>query len=169
MTPGFWRLVLKNWRGILVHWDWPVALATGLVVTFLSDECQLREHYREALLAEVGVAAGLLGIVLAGLALVVAFLDDDLIVFLHETGDGLAEDVFPFSFTALLAAGTALAGVGFALATPPGDIGWIRAATLVTWFLFGWTLLGVVSLVRLVYQYGTVRVTHIVTSRTEDE
>ena len=70
---------------------------------------------------------------------------------------GLAEDVFPFSFTVLLSAVAAGTSLAFLTAVPTDDERWLRISSGFALWLFTWTLLSVVSLVAVVYEYGEVR------------
>ena len=79
---------------------------------------------------------------------------------MERQGDGLDEDVWPFSFTGLIASITTVCAI-FALAfVGRDDEFWMRLWLGTTSFFFVWTLLSVLALLDLVAGYGAVRTSH---------
>lgn len=124
----------------------------------LPNEQLLTERFTNVLATEAAIGAGLLGIVLAGLSLLVAFLNEELMRVLQSKGDGLAADVWPFSFTAALAALATASAVWFLAVASDTEPVWMRVGAGVSTWLFIWTLFGVLALVRQVHEYGHLRV-----------
>lgn len=157
MTPKFWQILFRKRREILFQWDFAVAALTGVLLAMLTPLDQLKSRYATILSTEIAVSVGLLGIILAGLTILIAYLHDDLFLLLDDTGLGLAEDYFPFSFAAALAILTAVAALFFLTVVPDDRSLWLRTSFGTTWFLFTWTLLTIFSLFRVVARYGHLR------------
>ena len=149
----------------MLQWDFLVAVVFGVLVAVLPGDRLVAERFTIVLSTEAAIGSGLLGLVLAGLALVVAFLNDDLILQLDSTGEGLAEDVWPFSLTAALAGVTTGVAVWFLAVASNTEVLWLRVGTGLSSFLFIWTLFSVLALVAQVFEYGKVRTAHIKASR----
>lgn len=160
MITGFWRGLIRHWRDVFVQLDFAWAVGSGMVVAIVPGGHLVEDRFATVLATEAGIGAGLLGLVLAGLALVISFLNDDIMLLMDSEGEGLAEDVWPFSFTATLSAVcTIVAVVALAIASNT-DERWMRLGLGVATFLFVWTLFCVLALVRSVHEYGRVRVEH---------
>jgi hypothetical protein len=165
MIPEFWSLFLKNWRTVLGV-DLLFALVGGVLVGILPENDDLLSNYSTIMATAVGITIGLLGLVLAALSVVIAFLSARLLAFMERTERGLVEDVWPFSFTALLAICTSVTAMFFLIATPRDNELLLRITAGVVWALFFWTLTSTFALIRVVYEYGRVRATDF---RNEEE
>lgn len=160
MIIGFWRVSVRHWRDVFLQVDFVAAVVAGVLVAIVPGEHLVADRFSQVLATEAGIGAGLLGLVLAGLALVISFLNDEIMLVLDSEGDGLAEDIWPFSFTAALSAAcTIVAVIALAIASNT-DERWMRAGLGVSTFLFVWTLFSVLALIRSVHEYGRVRVEH---------
>src|SRR3989442_5802407 len=90
--------------------------------------------------AELGVAAALLGVVLAGLAIIVVFLNEDYVELLSRVEGGVEADFFPFWFTAALAVvAVVLASVTLIVAERLLPLA-LRLLVGISFWLFLWTL-----------------------------
>lgn len=158
MIKDFWRLTFRRWRAI-ARWDLAASAVFGFATAAVPGDQQIRQRFEVLLSTEAAIAAGLLGLVLAALALLVAFLNEDLIAFLDSQGEGLAEDIWPFSFSAVLAALTALTALWFLAVGSNTDVRWMRIGIGCSTGLLAWTLSAVLALVRVVHSYGRVRAT----------
>ena len=156
MIPRFWVYGARYWR-TWVRLDLLIAILTGFVLAVTPEIAQLESRYELIMATQIGVAVSLLGLVLAGLSIVVAFLSGSLMAIMDAIDDGLSEDVWPFSFAALLAFLTATVSLGALILVPADNSAWIRASVGVTWALFFWTVSSTLSLIRVVYEYGKVR------------
>jgi hypothetical protein len=116
---------------------------------------------------EAGIAAGLLGLVLAGLALLVAFVNDELLLLLEDSGEGLARDVWPFSFSATLAALSTVVSLWSLAVGSNTDERWMRVGVGISTALLVWTLFSVLALVRQVHEYGRIRAAQIRQNRRD--
>ena len=156
MIPDFWKITARQWRSLFFRIDFPVVILSSVAIGLLPDYQTLASRFDLIMATKVGVTVGLLGLVLAALAVVIAFLNEGVLRILESNG-GLSEDIWPFSFTALLAGVTAATALG-ALIVVPTDKEWmLRASVAVTWGLFLWTLFSAIALIRVVHGYGRIR------------
>jgi len=100
---GFAGTAWRHRKAILASWDIYTAFLIGLLLALLAPSNRICQFFSGLLTAELGVASALVGVILAGLAIVTVFLDKDYIAVLAKIGHGLEADVFPFWFTASLA------------------------------------------------------------------
>jgi hypothetical protein len=80
-----------------------VTLAISAIVAFCGNEEVLRSVRIDVGVAQVGIGTALLGIVLAGLAILIVFLDEEYIKLLQQVPPGIDADLWPFKYTALIA------------------------------------------------------------------
>ncbi len=157
MVPGFWSLLLAHWRHIFLHWYFVLSLVLGIAPAVLVTDSNLQERYTLILRTEATVSVGLLGVVLAGLSLIVTLMNDELLRVSNSIGRGVIEDFFPFSFTAVVAVLTSSASLMFLILTPQNDELTMRIGIGLSTFLFVWTLFNMLALVRLVARRGLIR------------
>jgi hypothetical protein len=168
MIPEFWSLLRENKRNIFWQWDIPIALALGALASGLIYEDEsLPSRYQLILATEAGITVALLGVVLAGLALLVSLMNDEMTLIAQQVGRGVIEDYFPFSVAAIVAVLTSILCIGFLIATPPDDVAVIRIGTGVSTAMFAWTLSHVLALVRFVAQQGVIRAKKVAQSRSD--
>ena len=111
--------------------------------------------------AELGVAAALLGVVLAGLAIIVVFLNEDYVELLSRVEGGVEADFFPFWFTAALAVvAVVLASVTLIVAERLLPLA-LRLLVGISFWLFLWTLFATLNLVAFVGAHGSNRALQI--------
>lgn len=103
-------------------------VALGIAV--LGDEGGLRTTSVAVGSAQAQIGIALMGVVLAGLAILIAFLDEEYILLLEELAPGAEADLFPFLHTAVVAAFSATTGVALILIGSPSD------ATILRIFFF---------------------------------
>lgn len=132
-----------------------VCACTALIAYYSSSA---RGQAAAVLTATAAIDAGLLGIVLAAMAIVTAFVDRTFVAFASR---GLQEELMPFATVSVVAAlgvgvgVLGLFGVG-ALAT-----GWTIALLALSAGLTAWAVAGVVQLVALVIYFASVRARQI--------
>lgn len=167
--PGGITLLL-TYRRIAVGIELPISLAGGLLAFFVYVPTERNDALFGALYAELQAAAALLGIVLAALAVVVAFLGDAYLAFLTQTRDGADEDyeelhrlVFVFWFTCIIAVVAVMACLFCVWLLARGfDARVVAGAST---FFFFWALLASLGLVRFVAQHLLIRSAHLATQR----
>ena len=155
MIPGFWAIFFANKRRIFLHPYFGLAIVIGVIVACLPENDNLQRQYTQLLTiaASISVSA-LLGMVLAGLALVVTLTSPEVLRASARIGRGVVEDYFPFSLTASLAVLTTVVSLIFLIFTSQDDTLTIRIGVGVSMGLFVWALLNVLALVRFVAQRG---------------
>ena len=80
-----------------------ITLIVSILIAHFGDEKILRSIRVDVGIAQVGMGTALLGIVLAGLAILFVFLDEKYIELLQQVSPGTDADLWPFRFTALIA------------------------------------------------------------------
>lgn len=98
---SIWRLAWVHRRLVLLSWDlWMSVVLGGLVYWFVQPSASV---LFDVAAVEVGVASALVGVILAGFAVITAFMDRNYVAVLAATGRGVTPDVFRFRFTATIA------------------------------------------------------------------
>lgn len=163
--PGAWQLVRTYWR-LTPGNELPISTAVGVLTFFLYTPSPggTNDVLVGLLYAEIQAAAGLLGIVLAALAVVVGFFGDAYLKFLtrnlvEASGAPDYEEIHRLSFifwvTCILAVSAAVACLLALWALSRGVSPNVLAA--VTTFFFLWALLACLGLVRFVAQHLLIR------------
>lgn len=159
---GFWRCVVEYRREIVLGWDLWTALALAIALAYVVAPEQAGDLLTTLASVQLGVATALFGVVLAGLAVIVAFLDEEYIQVLASVGAGLEEDFFHFWFTAALAVSSIvldlaviIAGAGIVCLVPS------KLAVFVLVFPFLWSLFAALSLVPFTAAHGINRARQI--------
>ena len=80
-----------------------VTLVISAIVAFCGNESILRSVRIDVGVAQVGLGTALLGIVLAGLAIFIVFLDEEYIKLLEKEPPGIDADLWPFKYIGLIA------------------------------------------------------------------
>jgi hypothetical protein len=152
---GFWK---TSWEQRQYWLGWDVVLA-GLIAgvgVILVTERTLEKTLSLLLVAEFGLAGALLGVVIAGLAIVVGFLGREYAVLINRSDRGAMGDFWPFWFVAALAAtAVVLAGAGLLLIQQQPCTR--RVVFGVTTFFTSYATLATVNLVALVAAQGVSR------------
>ena len=157
MIPYFWALLWSNRQNVFWQIDLLLSIVAAAAIAVLVDENVLRERYLLVLRTTGASTIGLLGLTLAGLALVVAQANDTLLRISQGLDRGVVEDYFPFSFTAFVAVITVLVSLFLIVITPEDDVVLMRIGIGFSIGFFSWTLFNILSLVRNVAQHGINR------------
>lgn len=131
----------------------PRIAAAGVVFI---DSDTLRNVLMELLMAEFGLIGAVLGVVVAGLAIVVAFLSREYAQVLMKSDDGPIGDFWPFWFVAVIAA-TAVLAAGSGIVVVDQWPCLRRTVFGVTTFFSAYGVLATVNLVAFVTQQGVTR------------
>jgi len=137
---------------------WITFILSGLIA-FLGNESALRSARVAVGTAQVQMSAALLGIVLAGLAIFVVFLDRKYIA-LIESIFGVETELFPFKFTAIIAILCLGFGMGLILLGEPITL----LFRLVLWgalWSFAYLLWQIYELVKFLAEHAKARATQI--------
>lgn len=154
------RISLARWKGVVFYWDTIMAIVVGGLLGGLPDYVAKDWLFWRLLWIEIAAASALLGIVLAGIAITLSLMRDELLEFLAQQGRGLREEVWPFWFTAVLAVAAILSGlVSIALFTD-AHIVLVRGAVAVVTFLATWAVMSVLSLIDVLAGYAEIRVAY---------
>ena len=100
-VPGFWRSTWRN-RRYLLSWDLPAAAGLGVASAFLSHRA-ISENALTILITEAGILSGILGVIIAGFAISIAFMTRPWVRLLARTTSGVEGDFFPFWLVSALA------------------------------------------------------------------
>jgi hypothetical protein len=152
---GFFKTTWEQ-RAQWFGWDLFFAVVlTAAAVIFVS--CKTLERVLPNLLtAEFGLIGAVLGVVIAGLAIVVAFLSREYAEVLTRADDGPMGDFWPFWFVAAIAGcAVVAAGVGLILIDQVPSLR--RTVFGVSTFLSVYTVIATVNLVAFVAQQGVTR------------
>lgn len=160
-VPGLIRSSILFKDKVLLSPDlWIGLVAGGLAFVFV-PEASLRDALDGLTSAGLAVATALVGVVIAALAVVVAFLDDEFIALMDRATKGryggMEGQLFPFWFVSGLGIATVLLSVGaiaFAQQAPKEAE---RVIVAVLTFLLVWTSLGVLNLVGYIHATGVTR------------
>ena len=151
-------ITIARWKGIVFYWDTIVAIAIGGVLGALPDYGSADWLFWRLLWIEIAAASALLGIVLAGIAITLSLMRDDLLEFLALQGRGLREEVWPFWFTAVLAVATILSGLVSIAMFYDAHIIVVRASVAFVTFLATWAVMSVLALIGVLASYAEIRV-----------
>ena len=145
------------YRRDILSWDLLVALpVAGVSAAFVTDK-MLTDGLHELLLGEVTAIAALFGFIVAGLAVVVAFLDERFLQFLAREDQDFVGNFWPFWLVAGLAViSLALSGAGLIIVA--------GAHARVARYVFGvttlfalWALFASLRLVQFIVAQGVSR------------
>jgi hypothetical protein len=130
------------------------------VVAFWLPDCQLKDVTVSLANAELTVATALLGVVLAGMAVLVVFLSQEYMRVLAQLTEPIVRFeriLFPFWFVAGLTVGTIFWDLGILTTAGLATDVWRRVLLAgSTWFVM-WTLFEVMAVVALVSGHGANR------------
>lgn len=134
-----------------------VTMFLSLAVSALGDEKALRTAGPVLGAAQMQVGTALMGVVLAALAVLVVFLDEDYLALLEKHAPGLVADLAPFMYTAVAGAICAALGVGLILVGSPENANSLRAMLFLSLWSFLYLLWIMVDLVALVTKHARNR------------
>jgi hypothetical protein len=166
---GFWGALWHHrWWVLSSPGAYIVALAAAAAAYFVPSK-QVAESLVPVATAELGIAAALVGVVLAGLAVLVVFLTEEyleLISQLPDPAERFDRIVFPFWLTSGLAVGAVILDLGVILTSDLTNDFARRALLGASTCLFLWALLGTMSLVGLIANHGGNRALQILLRRS---
>jgi hypothetical protein len=145
-----WILSPDLWLGVLA----------GVVAWFAVPDAQIKTALGALTSAGLAVAATLVGVVIAALAVVVAFLDDEFIEMMDRATEkygAMEGQLFPFWFVTGLGIATVLISVGAIAFAQGAGTGVQRVLVAVLTWLLVWTALGVLNLVGYIHHTGVSR------------
>jgi hypothetical protein len=137
-----------------------VTFIASLAVAFGGDEEVLRSVSVDVGMAQVQIGTALLGIVIAGLAILVVFLDEEYIKLLEQVPPGFEADLWPFKFIALIAIICAAFGMALILfGNPPALI--FRIVLCLSLWSFSYLLWILFDLVKFIAGHAKARMKQI--------
>ena len=157
---------------VVLSWDLWIAVAAGAAAIYFVPDTELRPALTGLTSAGLAVATALVGVVIAALAVVVAFLDDDFIALMDKATQkygGMEGQLFPFWFVTGLGVTTILMSVAAIAFGQDASTGWARALVGVLTCLLVWTALGVLNLVSYIHATGVSRALLIRRRREADD
>ena len=145
-----------------------VTLAVSLVIALVGNEAVLRSARIDVGIAQVGIGTALLGIVLAGLAILVVFLDEKYIKLLEQLSPGVEADLWPFKYIALIAIICAAFGMLLIIVgNPPTSI--FRIIFWLALWSFSYLLWIFFDLVKFIIEHAKARMKQIQKNHHVDE
>jgi hypothetical protein len=159
-VPGFIATAWLFRSKIVFSWDAGGATVAAILAVWLPSDQQVASLATPLAGAALGVGSALVGVVVAGLAVVVAFLDDEFLGVMDEGTErygGVEGQLFPFWFVTATGVATLLLSVLLLLAAavlPPVALRLLFAGVIA---LFVWTALGVFNLVASLQATGVTR------------
>ena len=160
-VPGFWSSV-RRFRRKLLSWDAAGAAVAAILVWCVPPDAVIGTMATDIAGAGLAVGSALVGVVVAALAVVVAFMDDEFLALMDEgmrEDGGVAGQLFPFWFVTATGVGSLLLGMILLVGGDlPVEI--LRGLSAAVAALFVWTALGVLNLVAWVQATGATRAIH---------
>ena len=151
------------WRQIFLGRDLWVTLAASALPGALLDYQTLVKASPTLVSAQLQVAPALLGVALAGLAVLVVFLDRRYIALLESVPPGIAADIFPFQWTAALAVVTLVLSLVLGYVSVMPESYWVlfRASFIVALWSFLYLLWSVLDLLAFLAAHARNRITQL--------
>lgn len=153
------------WKTIFDPAPW-ITLIVSIAISLFGDEDVLRSIRVDVGAAQVQIGAALLGIILAGLAILVVFLDEKYIKLLEQVPPGIDADLWPFKFTALIAIICVAFGMALILIGEPSVLIFRIVFCLSLWS-FSYLLWALFDLVKFIAGHAKARVKQIQKKRQE--
>jgi len=153
--------IMAGWFGKTIK-DWAIWITCiiSLAIALFGDEGVLRCVKGDVGLAQIQIGTALLGIVLAGLAILVIFLDEKYIAILEKVPPGFDADLWPFKYTALIAIFCAVFGMALIIIGYPPT--WLLRLTYwLSLWSFSYLLWVLFDLIKFVAGHAKARVTMI--------
>lgn len=164
---GYWRTLWHHRREVFVSWDLALSGVVAIVSAAGLRDSSIEVAFANLLIAEVAGLAAVLGIVIAGLAIVASQLSPAFVLVLSRTRAGVAADFFPFwHLTVVLVAGIIGAGAAY-LVLPQSTALQARILVGVTSFLSVYGLLAAVNLVAFIVGQGVNRALQVLRDERE--
>ena len=167
---GFFGAVVL-FRSKLLGWDLGLALVAAVGALFLpSADKDLLALASSFAPTAIGLAASLVGVVVAALAVVVVFFDEDFLIVIDtatKARGGIEGQLFPYWFVCATGVGAILASVALMLLLGTAPIPVVRALFVVTIALMVWTAVGIFNLVASIQALGTSRAIYAAAKKRE--
>jgi len=159
-SSSIWRLLRAYWKDVLWSWDlWLSTLLAILTGVLLTPSPTVLFQIATV---EVGVASALVGVILAGLAIITAFLDKRYVAVLARTQEGVMPEVFHFKLTATAAVASVVFNLGLIMVKDASWLAGYRALALaVSVWLFTYALFCTLNLISLVGGHLALRETQV--------
>lgn len=162
--PGFFATCWLFRSKIIFAWDFVGAAVITIAAYALPADPQLRSLGEALGGPAIGIATALVGVVVAGLAVIVALLDDEFLSLMDEaTRDygGIEGQLFPFWFVTATGVATILLGVALLLLADVLPLLFLRILFAALAGLLVWTALGVFNLVASLQATGVTRAIYV--------
>lgn len=153
----FFPLVWRNRKTVVLGLDLWAGLIGAAIIAFVVPEGTFSQVSGTLNMAELGVAAALVGVVLAGLAILFAFMTPEFTRLATLALEDLDRLYFPFWFVSGLAVATATLNV---IGLASDETVWIfprRVLLFASSWFFLWALFGTFFLVPYVAALGAIR------------
>ena len=155
---GFFASVALFKDKVILSWDLLIAVVVGIAAWFAVPESDAPAVLARLTGAGIAVSSALVGVVIAALAVIVAFMDDEFTALIDRATKtrygGMEGQLFPFWFVTGLGILTVLVSVG-TTAFAGGAPDWFaRVLVGIVTLLLVWTALGVFNIVSYLHATG---------------
>ena len=155
---GFFASVALFKDKVILSWDLLIAVVVGIAAWFVVPESDAPAVLARLTGAGIAVSSALVGVVIAALAVIVAFMDDEFTALIDRATKtrygGMEGQLFPFWFVTGLGILTVLVSVG-TTAFAGGAPDWFaRVLVGIVTLLLVWTALGVFNIVSYLHATG---------------
>lgn len=170
------RALIVRWKDVFIHWDFGLAVLITVIIGIAPNYNASEWNFHRLVWIEVTVAGALLGMVLAGVSILIALMREDFMIFLYRVGleedamdDGMFEAILPFWFMAWLVVIVIISGI-LGIALVPSSCVLMQRIWLswVTFFL-AWAVFNVIPVVGFLGRLGQLRIDQYVASIVERE
>ena len=145
-----------------------ITLIVSVLISSLGDEQALRSASHAIGTAQVQTGSVFLGLVIAGLAILVVFLDKDYISLLEKAPPGVDADIWPFKYTAFVAVVCSLLGMVLIIVGYP-DVIIFRVLLCFSLWSFTYLLWTMFELVKYVAGHAKTRALQIKLQKKENQ
>lgn len=159
-VPGLIRSSILFREKVLLSPDLWIGVVAGVAAWALVPEAQVVTALNALTSAGLAIAATLVGVVIAALAVMVAFLSEEFIALMDRATEkygAMEGQLFPFWFVTGLGILTILISVGALAFAQAADVTVRRGLVAVLTWLLVWTSLGVLNLVGYIHHVGVSR------------
>ena len=158
------KTLISRWNKVFIHWDFACAVIVSVIIGIVPNYEAADWPFQRLVWIEVTVAGALLGMILAGISILIAFMREDFMVYLYSVGleddaiDGMYEAIFPFWFMAWLVVIVIISGIlGLALFASSCTLIQRMFLSWITFFI-SWAVFGVIPVVAFLARIGKVRI-----------
>ena len=141
-----------------------MGLLVGLLIPI--DDERLPERLGSA---ELNISSALFGVIIAGLSIVVVFLNKQYVKVLHKAGAGILEDLFPFWYTAVLAVISIILATILVSLGPIQNECYLRVLVGASSWFFLYTLFASLNLIGSIVAHGINRTRQIIMEEKQKE